>query len=345
LKNSKERRKKIFEAYSRNLELIKSNPKVKFNPDFTNGYLCPLCLKLFFEEDLLESSENMLTLEDIPPKSLGGNPKILTCKVCNSISGYKIDIHLLERLKEIDARQFLPNTKIDATLIKDGNRVNTILEIDNNGNFDFYTETNRSNPIEYENFHKTVFSNNSVYKSILAREFIDRPFISEKFKISMPQRSDEHRAEIGLLRVAYLLAYSTLGNSLILNRSLHKVREQLSNPEKNILTKPFWFNYEFPEECVGLNVITEPEDLKCYLVIFNLSTASRKRQFAIALPGPSYPGIKIYDNIDKLLCVNSGGFQNIKFKMFPKLDFINNEDNIWYSLDFWRKYCVDMIDD
>jgi len=343
MKNPKETRRKIFDAYSKNLELLKSN--ITFSSDFTNGYLCPLCFKLFYEEDLLESSENRLTLEDVPPKSLGGNPKILTCKICNSSSGYKIDFHLFERLKEIDARQFLPNTKIDTSLIKDGNRVNSVLEIDNNGKIIFNVETNRSNPKEFENFHKNVFSYNSVYKSILAKEFIDTPFISKKFKISMPQRSDEHRAEIGLLRIAYLLAYSTLGNSLILNESLFKIREQLLNPEKNILTKPFWFNTEFPEECVGINVITEPEDLKCYLVIFNLSTASKRRQFAIALPGPSYPDINIYDNMNKLLCVDSDAFQNIKLKKFPKLDFINDEKNIWYSSDFWRKYCVDMIDD
>lgn len=46
----------------------------------------------------LEDSENPLTLEDAPPKSLGGKAHVLTCKECNNKAGQKIDYHLTERM-------------------------------------------------------------------------------------------------------------------------------------------------------------------------------------------------------------------------------------------------------
>ena len=84
--SNRQKREKIFKLFSQNLEWVKDHPAISFIPDFSSGYICPLCFDVFFEKDLDKISTNPLTLEDIPPASLGGKPKTLTCKKCNSRS-------------------------------------------------------------------------------------------------------------------------------------------------------------------------------------------------------------------------------------------------------------------
>ncbi|WP_312793018.1 hypothetical protein [Sphingobacterium sp.] len=71
MKNSK-KKERIFEIFSRNLEWVKEHKDVGFEPDFSNGYICPICFDPFFRADLDSKVPNPLTLEDIPPVSLGG---------------------------------------------------------------------------------------------------------------------------------------------------------------------------------------------------------------------------------------------------------------------------------
>ena len=146
------RKKAIFKIFSQNLEWIKEEPKIEFRPDFSNGYLCPLCFNIFFEKDLDSNLKNFLTLEDIPPKSLGGKPRALTCKDCNSTSGHELDVHLLNNLLDIDVNSFLPNSKSNAIFELSGNKVNGTIEIEEDGKMNLNLQTNRSNPIEANNF-------------------------------------------------------------------------------------------------------------------------------------------------------------------------------------------------
>src|SRR5262245_31174488 len=50
------------------------------------GYGCPLCLRIY-------PSPSAFTVEDVPPKSVGGRPLLLTCYDCNSKAGHTIDWH------------------------------------------------------------------------------------------------------------------------------------------------------------------------------------------------------------------------------------------------------------
>ncbi|RMZ58457.1 hypothetical protein D1632_12620 [Chryseobacterium nematophagum] len=68
------RKATIFNIFSKNLEWVKEHPDIKFYPDFNDDYTCPLCFEVFFKKDLDSTLDNFLTLEDIPPVSLGGKP-------------------------------------------------------------------------------------------------------------------------------------------------------------------------------------------------------------------------------------------------------------------------------
>jgi hypothetical protein len=244
------------------LEWVKEYPSISFKPDFSNGYICPLCFDVFFEKDLDTTLENHLTLEDIPPKALGGNPKLLTCKRCNSRSGHELDAHLLNNLLEMDSHLFLPNSKTKATFELYGNKMNGMVEIDNKGAFKLDLQPLRSNPRESEQFMKDLIPPRTIYNPLFYPDkMFDDGFKTPTFNLKFHKASNERRAKVALLRIAYLIAYSTLGNSLYINGGLYKVREQILNPDKNILPEVFWINYDFPKEIEGKNIISLPKEL------------------------------------------------------------------------------------
>jgi hypothetical protein len=236
--SNKDKKRRLFRLFSENLEWVKEHPSISFKPDFSNGYICPLCFDVFFEKDIETSNENYLTLEDIPPKSLGGKPLALTCKSCNSKSGHELDSHLLNRLLEIDSHQFSPNSKTDTTFELNGNRVNGIVEVDNKGKVKLDLQTSRSNPKEADRFLKDLIPPRTIYNPLFYPDkLFDEGIKTPSFNLKFKRVSQERRAEIALLRIAYLLAYATFGNGFYINGGLYKVREQILNPEKDILPR------------------------------------------------------------------------------------------------------------
>jgi len=330
---------KLFELFSKNLEFVKEHPKVKFKPDFKNGYICPLCFNVFFEKDLSSEQPNYLTLEDIPPKSLGGKVRALTCKKCNSISGHKLDNHLLKRLTEIDFHSFLPKSKTETTFELNGNKVNGNVQIDETGTFRIDLQTKRSNPIESKQFISDLLPPRTFYSplhQLLNTDFTEPEYKTETFSFKKDEKSNERRAEIALLRVAYLFAFSLLGNGFFINGYIHKIREQILNPDKKILPRVFWIKYEFPENMIGVNIIKKPKELRSFLIIFNLTTKSVTRQFAICLPGLSEPGLKIYNNLEKMLCTGNG-FRDIEVEHIDKKDLLTKKGYEFAASYYWNK--------
>jgi hypothetical protein len=80
---------------------------------------CPICLTLYTEHALNQEIENPLTIEHIPPESLGGKRLILTCKNCNNNAG-KLDKRLLDYTKTKDFYEFKPESKVEANIQLNG---------------------------------------------------------------------------------------------------------------------------------------------------------------------------------------------------------------------------------
>jgi hypothetical protein len=55
---------------------------------YPEAYGCPLCLRLFCRDHI-----DQLSLDHVPPKSVGSKLKVLTCKCCNSRAGNELDAH------------------------------------------------------------------------------------------------------------------------------------------------------------------------------------------------------------------------------------------------------------
>lgn len=344
MSRNKQKKLAIFKLFSQNLEWVKEHPFISIKPDFSNGYICPLCFDVFSEKDLDDSFPNYLTFEDIPPVSLGGKPLALSCKSCNSRSGHELDIQLLKKLLEEDAKLFLPNSQAQTTFELNGNSVNGTLEVDSNGKVIIDLHRQRSNPHQSNQFMKDMFPPRTIYNPMFYPDkALSNQYESPTFRMKFKETSKERRAEIALLRIAYLYAFATLGNGFFINGGLYKVREQILNPEKDILPKVFWLKIPFPKESEGMNIITLPKEMQSFLVIFNLKTASLERQVAIVLPGPSSPSIKVYDFLTNELCVGDGtNFLNCTYEHLPKLDYLRKKELALASNWYWQEYTSEL---
>lgn len=309
MSKNKIKKEKLFKIYADNLNWVSEISSIKNiikNIDY--GCLCPICLTYFDQSD-----NSLLTFDHNPPQSLGGKDGVLTCETCNNVAGHKIDKELLTALKEIEINGFKANTKFRKRIKNDSTKNETVtadFTIEKNNEIVMNLIKQDSNPIAYDNFikSKTMSYSNPMF-------FNDEPLYGGwptgyKFTIEKENKSDERLSSICLLKIAYLIAYQKLGHIFLFNRNLDKVREQIKFPEREIIKKPFWIHFDFPDECLGLNLITIPKELKCFLIIFDLETKAGKYRFAIALPGYYDGDEKIYENIKRLLC-KSEGFCNL----------------------------------
>jgi len=329
------KRLRLFKTFSQNLEWVKEGTNNFTNVEFTDGYMCPICLKLFPIQNLYERNQNDLTLEDVPPASLGGKPITLTCRDCNSKSGHQLDIDLLERLLELDFGMWLPGSKVDTRFKIGENEMAGSFGIEPNGTIRIDLQPKRSHPKQAGKFLGDLIT---THKMPLNPFNIDK--VLEGTKMSFTQRltSDEHRAEIALLRIAYLLAFCTFGYGLILNNpGLNLVRQQVLNPEEDILQTPYWIKYDFGDEWNGVNIIKEPKELRCFLVIFDLKTKSKIRKFAIALPGHSPQSKDIYKNIQDILGTENT-VHSLTIEHLTDGTYIDRVQGGFASHIYWKEY-------
>lgn len=333
MSKSSKNKEKIFEIYSRNLAWVKSHPKIQFVPDFTEGYLCPLCFNLFRRDSLTNNAQNQLTIEHNPPRSLGGKPNILTCKDCNSKAGHEIDNHLLAILDDQDFFEFKPNTSKQVGIKDDDKIVNGVFSIDDDGSIGINILTRQSNPINTDHFFSNLRNLSSAGSigatfNALNSELSGKLDLKMRFKFNNKTRL----AEVSMLKIAYLKAFEILGNGFLINPHLKKVRDQILNPSQEIIPESFAIDLKTPEEVLGIGIITEPKEFRCFIVVFQLQTKTSKKTFSIVLPGLSAPGINIYENLQKL----KGENVFFKIEVLNAADYLKSEDLAFASHNSWR---------
>ena len=317
--NNREKRELIFKIYSDNFQSIVDNTILKETYDKDYGYYCPLCTEHFNKQDL---DEKILTLEHNPPNSLGGKGSILTCKKCNSKSGHSIDVELLNALRNIEGYSFKPNSEFRTKFKNEstGNEgVNAKIKIDNEGKFTINVDSKNNNPKTSEKFFNSATHtyNNPIFAKDLKNIGWQKKI---SFSFPKPEPINEKILKISLLKIAYLLAFEKLGYIFLFSKNMQIVREQLDNPNKEIIKPPFWIKYDFPDENLGINIITKPRELKAFLIIFDLKTKSDKYRFAIILPGLGENDEKIYDILPEKLTTGEG--------------FINGELNNYINTNY-----------
>ncbi|SDY11500.1 HNH endonuclease [Lutibacter oricola] len=312
--NNREKRELIFKIYSDNFQSIVDNTDLKKTYDKDYGYYCPLCSEHFNKQNL---DDKTLTLEHNPPKSLGGKGSILTCKKCNSKSGHSIDVELLNALETLDNYSFKPNSEFRTKFHNEstGDKgVNAKIKIDNEGKFIINVDSKNNNPKISEKFFNSASQtyHNPMFTTDLKNIGWQKKL---SFNFPKPEPLNEKILAISLLKIAYLLAFEKLGYIFLFSKNMQIIRQQLDNPDKEIIKRPFWIKYDFPDDNLGVNIITKPRELRAFLIIFDLKTNSDKYRFAIVLPSLGENDDKIYDILPEQL-TNGKGFINCELNNY-----------------------------
>ncbi len=311
MSKTKEKRSRIFNLYSQQLRSLVELGLYDLELKYEKTFICPICLNQFSEDDLDISKENFLTLEDAPPKSLGGKANTLTCKKCNNESGHTIDFHLTERLNELDIKAFLPNTGSKVTLLHKGVKVQGTVNVNEKG---IITITH----IEKANNPKSL------------KEYVSKTGKDDIVELEFPvSRINFKRFEVALLKTAYILAFEQYGYSLILSSAFDIVRKQISNPDEDIYPSGFWTRQSvFDKSNEGVHLISTT-GFEGFQAIFMLNTNSQESGYGVYLPVSEKT---IFDVVEKLKKQEVGFV--LKYISYKGSDYFTDAENLTMCATF-----------
>lgn len=278
----KNKRKQLLSKY---ISIISRLPFVGENGEHISlkgYYVCPLCLKSFEIKQYEDNIGDILTIEDVPPMSLGGTPCLLTCRSCNSRCGHEIDVFLLNEVRYFDEKNDFTKPK-KAILLKNDIKLNATFRSINGENVIDIEKNN--DPRKISKFKRSFFEENG----------------SSKFSVKVKKcdyKRDVHRANVAALKTAYLLAFAKLGYRYILNENLENIRQQILHPNQNIYSDEYVIgeNDYLPKNIPDDVYLAKINNRKCLAVIYTLKVKSsfHSHRIVIVLPCPEDTSCEIY---------------------------------------------------
>jgi hypothetical protein len=274
----------LFNLYVSNFKAIRSKTKISPTPPEEDLFVCPMCFRYFTRTEI-ESKNNRLRIEHVPPKSLGGKPITLTCFECNSWAGRELESSLNNYFDLVEFNQAIPQSSVDATIAyQNGPKFNANLVWDSNHHLRMETSEERSNPVEISKLQASKGTTPQSMKIHFAGKR------ARYLKIG--------RAECAMLRIAYLLGFSQFGYAFILPSPISIIRNQIFHPEKFMLSHWGIFPADnLSDSFLGVNLISYPKELKSFGVVFDLFSKLKKYRYLVLLPGPEDGSEKIYKNL------------------------------------------------
>jgi len=314
---NQKKREFLYDKYSDNLFFLKQNGILPKHIEVEKGeYICPVCLDKFEKTDLNQDLKNPLTLEDAPPKSLGGSQIVLTCKRCNNGMGKDIDWHLTERLNELDFHQRKVGAEMKGKFTLDITVYGKIT-VEENGKTKAHYSKKNNNPKTLEK-----------YINLISGKGIKEPYWKP-----VPTRVDPKKLQIAIIKNAYLLMFEKFGFAFLFDKEYDRIREQLLNPALGIYPLNCWFQGPFPKEHIGVPFITE-KNMESIFTLFRLSTKLSNRLFGVVLPLSSS---KIEKTISELTIRFEKEKQfSIEMMSFTD-DYLTNLESVNLLLDYMAK--------
>lgn len=238
----------------------------KYRNGDSSLYFCPICSNGYTEKFAVNGE---LTLEDVPPKSIGGKPILLTCRACNSGSGDTIDSALANRNKLQDFARIVTGQKTgkvpSVKLTFGDNQVTTFINRKSTS-CDIKPVKKANAPNIIESFKKHMLD--------ISRSGAD----GYEFKLSKTVKYNDRFAKLGYLKSSFLLLFAWLGYRYAFDPCLNIVREQILNPEIDIIGTKFWV--EIGKNTPSNKIMFTAEPLPMLLVSF--------KNFCIILPDLEY---------------------------------------------------------
>lgn len=282
--HNRNKRDYIIELYAHQLATIPfiSSDGVEFH--MVDAFICPICLRPFAIDSI-----DTLTLEHVPPASVGGKPILVTCKECNNNLGADIDVCLMNELEILHNINHLDIIPQKSKISFGGVEINAQTTYSNSSGFKFMISPQNNNPIDFESFLTEIKNAKDGYDFKLVVNITNR-----KRYINL--------ANIALLKSAYLLAFYRLGYMYVLNANLDIVRNQILNPKKGILKKyPFIIADEksIPSDLSQDVYYAKVNNIVCIVVILDLQyqKSNNKHKRAVILPHPKDSFCKVYSEL------------------------------------------------
>ena len=107
------------------------------------------------------------------------------------------------------------------------------------------------------------------------------------------------KADVAMLKSAYLYAFYKLGYKYILSENLDAIRKQIQNPNEDILP-PYYLQSDLIDEKRQDDVyiaIINGEDVLAVLLTLKLPESDRIHRFTIFLPMPNKKDIDLYNRL------------------------------------------------
>ena len=244
-----------------------------------NCYACPICLTEF--EIIISKIPVGLTREHVPPHSLGGIVQCYTCKKCNNDFGSEADKQLLIGIQQ-NQKTFLKTLNGQKVRIKTSEGV---FQGQMSGTADgAYTITHskkNNHVVKLEKFIGKIERG-----SLLGLEYLVPSFDSQLFNV-------------GLLKSAYLQAFSDLGYEIVIGSQYHMIREQLKRPNERLYyERTVLYNTFEPHQRGVYKVNLDIYSFICCILV--LKYANQEHTFGIMLPDSNTPFIDVLSFISTI---------------------------------------------
>ena len=249
-----------------------SSSLLRFCPQYGRRYGCPLTRQVF-ERSAID--DNRLSLEHCIPKGLGNNAYVLTAKSANNCAGAELESHLHRMLRHDEFfGQGVGTLSVrmefgDAIVGADFTRSVASGHV----NSDFQIVRERSNPVHLEQ----------------SEEWLKRCAGKEEIPIQLRPNDhfDRRLARIALLKAGYLLAFRRFGYPYILDSALNPVRDQILNPQEELIPlDKAVFEVKPGDYIDGILIVKKPVRMLAYIVHLRLrkGTEAAPRFFGVVLP-------------------------------------------------------------
>jgi hypothetical protein len=210
-------------------------------------YGCPLCLRA-------APSAATFTFEHVPPRSVGGRRRCLTCRDCNSLAGAKLDHHVKAGAESREIANGTRDVPVTVTLREHGHRISARIRRTDQG-YEMAGVREKSD----ERAHTAFFS---TLDEIAARGGTDW-----SLQLNWKTRYNPEAERISWLRTGFLVAFSVLGYRYAYHNALRAVRRQIREPGTKILP-PFLVSADgAPPEARAIAFVRRPEPLRGSIMV------------------------------------------------------------------------------
>jgi hypothetical protein len=275
-KNKKIRKNDLFSLYAQNLSV--------YCPEYTDQFLCPICLNEFSRKDL-----DLLTCAHVFPNKLGGRLLTLSCTACDSRIGHEFNWHAVAEKK---VRIWKKKPMYGRFIPENGPKANisTVWDFDRSI---IYIYPPPGIPLEiwkrWIDDIRGKMPNGGPYKFS----------IEQKEPTFVPTRRD-----ISHIHSAFLMMFYLFGYEYVLSPNVDNIRQMFNGndlswkPSK--LVRPVKLAPESQGQLLDLpqvGIVIEPKDL-CSFAILLPSLDTNDSANIVFLPGLSEDGWNFYKHLE-----------------------------------------------